>query len=455
MSIKTKLTLIFVGLIVAVVVPSSISLLLFFKNALREESELILHNHASNISAHIVEEHLLRDEKFPLTIDISDDIVYQLLDSNGVLIIGSPFIGLESLDLSQVKSVGWLGKFRELEINGIPFQVVYQEVMKESATGYLIVAINYSRMLEAEKGLLVSVAGINVAASLIAGVLCWSLIINQFNELKRIVEFAKRDIFNKDLSLRFPLPKNVNIETRELIVAVNQGLEKIEMMFNSQKRFLADVSHELRTPLTVLKGNVGLMRKMQTYDDEALLTMHREIDRLTRLVGDLLMFAQADADTVKLNMTYFSLDELFIEAYGQIKLLAGKDYHVDLTEIVQTTIMGDKDRIKQVILNLGGNALKYTPPSGMIKMGLKCQDDKVVFYISDNGPGIAPQDIEHIFERSYQGKWSETNTIAGDRGYGIGLAISDWIIKKHQGEIIVDSHEGQGSTFAVYLPLVL
>lgn len=453
MSIKTKLTLIFVGLIVAVVIPSSISLLLFFRNALREENELILKNHANNIDTLIQENHLLQQEELALTIDLSDDIIYQLLDDEGKLIIGSPYAGQTKLDLSQLRSVGWQEKFQEIKINGTPFQITFHNVVKNSAKGSLIVGINYSRMQEAERELLVTVLGIDVLASFIAGILCWSLIISQFNELRRIVDFAKSDIVNKNLSLRFPLPERANVETRELIIAVNQGLEKIEKMFISQKQFLADVSHELRTPLTVLKGNVGLMRRMSTFDHESLLTMEREIDRLNRLVNELLLFMQADSETIALDMTCFDLDELFIEVYEQLKILAGKKYKIDLVEIEQAKILGDKDRIKQVMLNLGGNALKFTPPNGIIRIGLISKDDKAMFYFSDNGPGISPQDLEHIFERLYQGQNLATSTVAADRGYGIGLAISDWIIKKHEGEIIVNSKEGEGSTFSVYLPL--
>jgi len=253
--------------------------------------------------------------------------------------------------------------------------------------------------------------------------------------------------------LRFPLPKNVNNETRDMIIAVNQGLERIEKMFNSQKRFLADVSHELRTPLTVLKGNVGLMRLMKEYDDESLATMEREIDRLSRLVGDLLMFAQADADEVQLNMTEFDFDELFLEVYEQIKVLAKQKCEVELVEIDPVQIIGDEDRLKQVMINLGSNAIKFTPRGGRIKMGMTKAEDKVCFYVSDNGPGISEEDIPHIFERLYRGDKSRQQYFEDDRSYGIGLAISEWIVKQHQGEIQVESKVGKGSTFTVCLPM--
>ncbi len=453
MSIKVKLILIFIVLIVAVVIPSSVALVLFFDNTMRQEIDVQLLNHAANIISHVEEGQLTREEPFPLTIDLATDVVYQLWDENGNLISGAPHAGQESLNLEDVRFVGRGDRYQELTINNETYQIKILELYMGSTKGSLLVGINYSRIETRQKELLFSVILIDVIGSLLAGTLIWLLIIQQFKQLKDITEFAKSDILDRKMYLRFPLPKNVNNETRDMIIAVNQGLERIEKMFNSQKRFLADVSHELRTPLTVLKGNVGLMRLMKEYDDESLATMEREIDRLSRLVGDLLMFAQADADEVQLNMTEFDFDELFLEVYEQIKVLAKQKCEVELVEIDPVQIIGDEDRLKQVMINLGSNAIKFTPRGGRIKMGMTKAEDKVCFYVSDNGPGISEEDIPHIFERLYRGDKSRQQYFEDDRSYGIGLAISEWIVKQHQGEIQVESKVGKGSTFTVCLPM--
>ena len=143
-----------------------------------------------------------------------------------------------------------------------------------------------------------------------------------------------------DLSRRIPQRSHSSDEIGELVESFNQTLERLETLFTSQQRFLADVSHELRTPLTVIKGNVDLMRRMKQIDEESLTSIDQEAGRLTRLVGGLLLLTQAESGKLGLSMKPVELDTLLLEVFQEMRVLAGTKVHVHLKEIDQ--LAGDR-----------------------------------------------------------------------------------------------------------------
>ena len=146
-----------------------------------------------------------------------------------------------------------------------------------------------------------------------------------------------------DLSRRIPYRGSPDDEVGQLILAFNQTLSRLENLFNSQSRFLTDVGHELRTPLTVIKGNVDLMRRLDCTDEESMESIENEVDRLTRLVGDLLLLAQAESGQVPLAHRTVELDSLALEVLQQMKVLAGERVKLKLDEIDQVLVCGDQD----------------------------------------------------------------------------------------------------------------
>jgi two-component system, OmpR family, sensor kinase len=267
------------------------------------------------------------------------------------------------------------------------------------------------------------------------------------------VTLAAMNITNADdLSRRIPNPGKDKNEIGVLIDAFNQTLDRLEFLFNRQKRFMADVSHELRTPLTVIKGNVGLLRMMKEPDEESLSSIETEVDRLTRMVGDLLLLAQAEAGKLELNLQPVELDTVLLEVLQQAKILAGNRITLKLTEIDQIQVIGDRDRLKQVFINLLANAVKYTPQGGIVLVAIKKVGEQVQTVIEDTGPGIPAKDLPHIFERFYRGDKARTRSSDGS-SFGLGLSIAYWIIKNHNGRIEVKSKEGSGTTFSIWLPL--
>jgi heavy metal sensor kinase len=279
----------------------------------------------------------------------------------------------------------------------------------------------------------------------------WLITGQTLSPLAIITQVATQIIRADDLSRRIPVATTRDDEVGQLIQAFNQTLERLENLFNAQRRFLADVSHELRTPLTVIKGNVGLMRKFGEMDDESLSGIESEVDRLTRLVGDLLLLSQAESGRLPLDVKLVELDTVLLEVFQQMRTLAGERLQLRMTEIDQVQVNGDRDRLKQVLLNLVGNALQYTPAGGQVTLALRKTGERSQLVVTDTGPGILPQDLPHIFERFYRGEKSRKRS--SSTGFGLGLSIAYWIVHNHGGTIEVTSQEGKGTTFCVWLPL--
>lgn len=290
-----------------------------------------------------------------------------------------------------------------------------------------------------------------IVAVLFSGMAVWLTIGQTLKPLAAITETVEQINRADDLSRRIPYSGPENDEIGSMVGSFNQTLERLEALFTSQQRLLADVSHELRTPLTVIKGNVDLMRRMKSLDAESLTSIDQEAGRLTRLVGGLLLIAQAESGKLTLVMKKVELDLLITEVFQEMSILAGGKVRVHLNEIDQVYINGDRDRLKQVFINLVANAIQYTPQGGDVFVSLEQIKDQARVIVRDSGPGIPAEDLPHIFERFYRAEKSRTR--GKSTGFGLGLSIANWIVERHGGRIEVVSQEGKGTTFAIWLPL--
>jgi two-component system, OmpR family, sensor kinase len=290
-----------------------------------------------------------------------------------------------------------------------------------------------------------------IVAVLFSGIVVWFTLGQTLKPLGAITETVEQINRADDLSRRIPYQGPENDEIGNLVGSFNQTLERLEALFTSQQRLLADVSHELRTPLTVIKGNVDLMRRMKSLDEESLTSIDQESGRLTRLVGGLLLLAQAESGKLALNMKRVELDLLLTEVFQEMTILAGNKVHIRLNEIDQAYVNGDRDRLKQVFINLVANAVQYTPQGGEVFLSLEKIGEQARVIIRDTGPGIPAEDLPHIFERFYRAEKSRTRRET--TGFGLGLSIANWIVERHGGRIEVNSQEGKGTTFAIWLPL--
>ena len=308
-------------------------------------------------------------------------------------------------------------------------------------------------VVNATQQTLLEVLVIGTALAIVAaGLAAWFSSYQALHPLDNVTKTALQITSADDLSRRIPYTGSPKDEVGQLVEAFNQTLSRLENLFSTQRRFLADVGHELRTPLTVIKGNVGLMRKIKEFDEESLETIEDEVDRLTRMVGDLLLLAQAESGKIPLAHEVVELDTLLLEVLNQMAVLTRDRIMLSLGNIDQVLVCGDRDRLKQVIVNLIGNSINYTPKGGEIVVGLGKVSDRAQLTVTDNGPGIPPEDLPHIFERFYRGEKSRTRQKDG-KGFGLGLSIAYWIVRNHGGRIEVNSAVGQGTTFCVWLPL--
>lgn len=290
-----------------------------------------------------------------------------------------------------------------------------------------------------------------IVAVLFSGMAVWVTIGQSLKPIGAITETVEQINRADDLSRRIPYSGPEEDEIGSMVSSFNQTLERLEALFTSQQRLLADVSHELRTPLTVIKGNVDLMRRMKSLDAESLTSIDQEAGRLTRLVGGLLLLAQAESGKLTLAMQKVELDLLLTEVFQEMSVLAGGKVHLHMNEIDQVYVNGDRDRLKQLFINLTANAIQYTPQGGDVFLSLEHIKDQARVIVRDTGPGIPQEDLPHIFERFYRAEKSRTR--GKSTGFGLGLSIVNWIVEKHGGRIEVASQEGKGTTFAVWLPL--
>jgi signal transduction histidine kinase len=290
-----------------------------------------------------------------------------------------------------------------------------------------------------------------IVAVLFSGIAVWVTMGQTLKPLAAITETVEQINRADDLSRRIPYSGPDDDEIGSMVGSFNQTLERLEALFTSQQRLLADVSHELRTPLTVIKGNVDLMRRMKSLDQESLASIDQEAGRLTRLVGGLLLLAQAETGKLALVMGKVELDLLITEVFQEMSILAASKLRLHLNEIDQVYVNGDRDRLKQVFINLVANSIQYTPQGGDVYLSLEQIKEQARVIVRDTGPGIPAEDLPHIFERFYRAEKSRTR--GKSTGFGLGLSIANWIVEKHGGRIEVVSQEGKGTTFAVWLPL--
>ena len=386
-------------------------------------------------------------------LDMTTNIFIQVWDREGHLISSS----LEQSQFPDALNINGLVT-PQVNFHSVDYHSVHMRVLSvplrvgRRNLGTMQVAASLSVLDSVREDLLYILIMTALFAIIIAGVGSWLTIEHSLAPLDTIVATTEQINRADDLSRRIPYKHLPNDEVGQLVLTFNQTLERLENIFTSQQRFLADVSHELRTPLTVIKGNVGLMRRMNTLDEETLESIDQEANRLTRLVGDLLLLAQAETGKIPLQKAPLELDTLLFEVLQEMHVLAGDKLTIQLTEIDQIQILGDRDRLKQVLLNLISNAIQYTPQGGEIVLSLSKVDKNARLLIRDTGAGIPAADLPHIFDRFYRTEKSRTRS--KNAGFGLGLSIAYWIITNHGGEINVESKEGEGTVFEILLPMV-
>lgn len=383
-------------------------------------------------------------------LDMTANAYVQVWNTDGELISTSPSIGALNKPLDPVGLQ--LGKtmYEDSYLDGVHLRVLTVPLkLRNRIIGTLQVGASLA-VVDATRSNLLSIM-ILIAVVAVALVMwgSWVVLGRALAPLQTIADTVDQINRADDLSRRIPMHGGIRDDVADMVISVNQTLERLESLFTSQQRFLADVSHELRTPLTVIKGNVDLMRKLKEADEDLLNSIDQEAGRLNRLVSGLLMLAQAESGKLPLNFSRVELDLLLTEVFTETRVLAGNKVRLHLNQIDEAVVNGDRDRLKQVILNLVANAIQYTPHGGEIFLSLSRIGEQARLIVRDTGPGIPAEDLPYIFDRFYRAEKSRTRSKAG--GFGLGLSITKWIVEQHGGQIKVESKEGDGTTFVIWL----
>jgi heavy metal sensor kinase len=254
------------------------------------------------------------------------------------------------------------------------------------------------------------------------------------------------DLNNAQLQLN-----NAPTEVKELAQTFNMMLSRLGDAWEQQRQFIGNISHELRTPLTVVSGYLqSLLRRsnnLNDYQREALETAGAEADRTIKLLQDLLDLARADSGYTRYHLEPLLLNELVSEVVDMTAELGGRSIQIDVKENIEAMV--DRDRLKQVLINLLDNAIKYSEAAQPIDLIIERIDKQAVIRVRDRGIGIPLQDLGRIFERFYRVDEDRARTTGG---YGLGLAISKTLVEGMGGKIMVRSTVGEGSEFSIVLP---
>ncbi len=275
--------------------------------------------------------------------------------------------------------------------------------------------------------------------------LAWLLAARALRPL-RLIARATRSIREGDPSRR--IGYRGRDELGELAAELDGTFAELEGALRRQERFVADASHELKSPLAAARANVQLLRRWAAEEPgaraKALAALERSTARMARIVADLIQLAHGD-DRLHYALEPVRVDDLLLEAQREAWALAdGIDVVVERIE--QAVVLGDRDRLQQLLANLIDNALRVTPATGVVRLALTTEQERVLLSVTDEGQGIPPEELPHVFDRFYRGRAS-----ASGSGSGLGLSIARAIARAHGGEIEVTSEPGLGSVFTVVL----
>jgi heavy metal sensor kinase len=273
------------------------------------------------------------------------------------------------------------------------------------------------------------------------------LIRRALSTVSSIAETAQRIESSSDLSQRVAYEGPMD-EVGQLATTFDHMIDHLERAFASHKHFIADASHDLRSPLTVLQGNLDLLKRNMSDEDrkESLRAMEAETQKMSRIVDDLLLLADVESGQIE-RLESVPLKEVLLEGYERGRQLSG-GRNIVMGRQEDVAVPGDALRLKRLLCNLVDNAVRYTPEDSTITLSLFRDNGWARLEVADDGPGIGPEHLPHVFERFYMADKSRSRAAGGN---GLGLAIVKAIAEQHGGTVTATSTPGRGSTFTAWL----
>ena len=297
--------------------------------------------------------------------------------------------------------------------------------------------------------LLISV-GVSLVLSALVGLMLARAIARPVRELTRAANRLAQGDFD------YPLDVSSSDELGELARAFRSMSRDLQRTLQARSDLVSNVSHELSTPLTAIKGLIETLRDGAVDDlnarDKFMASIEGETDRLIRLVNDLLVLSRADSQALTLHRERFDLSDLARACVDELAAPAAV-HRVSLSVDGQAMrVHADPDRIRQVLVNLLDNAIRYSPPDETVRVIVSSAPGSVAISVQDRGPGIPAAEQARVFERFYRADKSRARDTRGAVGAGLGLSIAQTLVEAHGGHIALESHEGQGTTVRFTLP---
>jgi two-component system OmpR family sensor kinase len=307
--------------------------------------------------------------------------------------------------------------------------------------GVFAVAIDLSSELDEVNDALRIAAGVSIGVLILASLLAWAVAGRVLAPL-RLLRNTARSISESDLTRRIPVEGND--ELADLARTFNEMLDRLEEAFASQKAFISDAGHELRTPITIIRGHLDVMGDDPEERRETLELVADELDRMGRLVNDLLLLARASRPDF-LEPQTIDLDDLTRELFAKASALAERDWR--LASVASGRIVADRQRLTQALMNLSQNAVAHTTDGDAVELGSATAGGSVRLWVRDTGPGIPDYEQDRIFER-----FVRLNGSHAGEGAGLGLAITRAVAEAHGGRVELDSRPGAGARFTIVIP---
>ena len=376
-----------------------------------------------------------------------ENIFFRVLDKDGKVNAQSKY--LENIDIpisaeiEEFRSGNKMMAVKTIPMNNFVFSRGYLQVVRDitfekNFLDFLIIVLTIA-------------AGIGALISVFLGYFTTKKMLSPIN---KITETA-REISFSDLDRRLEV-SGPDDELKKLALTFNSMLDRLEGSFKRQKQFVSDASHELRTPISVIKGYVDLLdrwgKEKEDVRDEAIEAIKKETANMKQLMENLLLLARGDDSELKKEEEFFNFNNLIKEIKNEFEIME-KDIKLNFKEDAEIDFYGDQNLFKQLLRIFLDNAIKFTSKQGEIELIIdKIDSENFYFSISDDGPGIAEEDLPFVFDRFYQADKSRTRK--GNKGSGLGLAIAKQIVDSYNGDIDVESKEGEGTKFIIVLPLV-
>ena len=300
---------------------------------------------------------------------------------------------------------------------------------------------------------LVIAARAGLPALLVAVVGGWWLTKRSLAPVDALTQAIER---THERNLHEQLPRSGNGDELDRLTQVfNEMTARLDQSFQRVREFTLHASHELKTPLTVMQGELETACTDERMVDglrDQMASLLDEVQRLAKIVDGLSLLTKADAGQVALAMVPVRLDDLVRDTVEDARHLGDSNHiEVRLAACDPVTVKGDRHRLRQVLLNLADNAVKYNEPNGVVEVTLRQDGNRAVLATENTGPGVAVEDVPKVFNRFFRGDQSHSSDIEGS---GLGLSIAQWIVEAHDGRIAFDSRPGGPTTVTLSLPAV-